>query len=157
MNKYIEQVDRETGEVMQGCMVYIPYRPRLTERWFMAFQDTFIEIAKDPDMTGETMKVLMYLFGKLDFENFIQQTQIDVAEGLGMRKQNVNRAMQILTAKQIVLEGPKVRRSKCYRLNPNYGWKGKVKNPSRIAKGTIQSHRRWQRVNLIYSIFDGFS
>ena len=50
-------------------------------------------------MTGETMKVLMYLFGKLDFENFIQQTQIDVAEGLGMRKQNVNRAMQILTAK----------------------------------------------------------
>ena len=46
----------------------------------MAFQDTFIEIAKDPDMTGETMKVLMYLFGKLDFENFIQQTQIDVAE-----------------------------------------------------------------------------
>ena len=84
MNKYIEQVDRETGEVMQGCMVYIPYRPRLTERWFMAFQDTFIEIAKDPDMTGETMKVL-YLFGKLDFENFIQQTQIDVAEGLGMR------------------------------------------------------------------------
>ena len=75
----------ETGEVMQGCMVYIPYRPRLTERWFMAFQDTFIEIAKDPDMTGETMKVLMYLFGKLDFENFIQQTQIDVAEGLGMK------------------------------------------------------------------------
>ena len=48
-------------------------------------QDTFIEIAKDPDMTGETMKVLMYLFGKLDFENFIQQTQIDVAEGLGMK------------------------------------------------------------------------
>ena len=86
VNKYIEQVDRETGEVMQGCMVYIPYRPRLTERWFMAFQDTFIEIAKDPDMTGETMKVLMYLFGKLDFENFIQQTQIDVAEGLGMKK-----------------------------------------------------------------------
>ena len=85
VNKYIEQVDRETGEVMQGCMVYIPYRPRLTERWFMAFQDTFIEIAKDPDMTGETMKVLMYLFGKLDFENFIQQTQIDVAEGLGMK------------------------------------------------------------------------
>ena len=123
----------------------------------MAFQDTFIEIAKDPDMTGETMKVLMYLFGKLDFENFIQQTQIDVAEGLGMRKQNVNRAMQILTAKQIVLEGPKVGRSKCYRLNPNYGWKGKVKTLQELQKGTIQSHRRWQRVNLIYSIFDSFS
>ena len=95
---------------------------------------THSEIAKDPDMTGETMKVLMYLFGKLDFENFIQQTQIDVAEGLGMRKQNVNRAMQILTAKQIVLEGPKVGRSKCYRLNPNYGWKGKVKTLQELRK-----------------------
>ena len=136
MQKYVEQVDRETGEVMQGCMVYLPYRPRITERWFMAFQDTFIEIAKDPGMTGETMKVLMYLFGKLDFENFIQQSQIDIAEGLGMQKQNVSRAMRVLTSKQIVLEGPKVGRSKCFRLNPNYGWKGKVK--------TLQEARREQ-------------
>ena len=49
MQKHVEQIDRETGEVMQGCMVYIPYRPRLTERWFMAFQDSFEEIAKDPE------------------------------------------------------------------------------------------------------------
>ena len=157
MQKHVEQIDRETGEVMQGCMVYIPYRPRLTERWFMAFQDSFEEIAKDPEMTGETYKVLMYLYSKLDFENFIQQSQMDIAEGLGIQKQRVSRAMKVLTSKQIVLEGPKVGRSRCYRLNPNYGWKGKVKTPSRIAKGTIQSHRRWQRVNLIYSIFDGFS
>ena len=87
---HIEQVDRETGEVMQGCMVYIPYRPRLTERWFMGLPRHIQRLQKDLDMTGETMKVLMYLFGKLDFENFIQQTQIDVAEGLGMRKTNVN-------------------------------------------------------------------
>ena len=79
MQKHVEQIDRETGEVMQGCMVYIPYRPRLTERWFMAFQDSFEEIAKDPEMTGETYKVLMYLYSKLDFENFIQQSQMDIA------------------------------------------------------------------------------
>ena len=53
MQKHVEQIDRETGEVMQGCMVYIPYRPRLTERWFMAFQDAFEEIAKDPELTLE--------------------------------------------------------------------------------------------------------
>lgn len=121
---------------MQGCMVYLPYRPRITERWFMAFQDSFEEIAKDPEMTGETYKVLMYLYSKLDFENFIQQSQMDVAEGLGIQKQRVSRAMKLLTSKQIVLEGPKVGRSKCYRLNPNYGWKGKVK--------TLQEARREQ-------------
>ena len=77
MNKYIEQVDRETGEVMQGCMVYIPLPTKAYRKVVYGLQDTFIEIAKDPDMTGETMKVLMYLFGKLDFENFIQQTHRD--------------------------------------------------------------------------------
>ena len=120
----------------------------------MAFQDSFEEIAKDLEMTGETYKVLMYLYSKLDFENFIQQSQMDIAEGLGIQKQRVSRAMKVLTSKQIVLEGPK---SWPVAMLPaesqNYGWKGKVKTPSRIAKGTIQSHRRWQRVNLIYSIF----
>jgi len=128
MNKQIIQVDSDTGEEVQGCMVWIPYRPKMTQRWFMAFQDSFEEIAKDPDMTGENYRVLMYLYSKLDFENFIQQSQKDIAEGLGMRKENISRAMKLLVEKQIVLEGPKIRRSKCYRLNPHYGWKGKVKN-----------------------------
>ena len=135
MKKHIEQVDVETGEIL-GRMVWVPYKPRLTERWFMAFQDTFIEIAKDPDMTGETMKVLMYLFGKLDFENFIQQSQQDIAKALGMQKQNISRAIRVLVSKQIIFEGPRVGRSKCFRLNPNYGWKGKVK--------TLQEARREQ-------------
>ena len=136
MQKHIEQIDRETGEVIQGCMVYIPYRPRLTERWFMAFQDSFEEIAKDPEMTGETFRVLTYLYSKLDFENFIQQSQKDIAEELNMNKVQISRAMKVLTSKKIVMEGPKVGRSKCYRLNPNYGWKGKVK--------TLQEARKEQ-------------
>lgn len=136
MQKHIEQINRETGEVMQGCMVYLPYRPKLTERWFMAFQDAFEEIAKDPELTLEPKNVLFYLYSKLDFENFIQQTQKEIAEALGMKKENVSRAMKLLTSKQIVLEGPRVGKSKCYRLNPNYGWKGKVK--------TLQEARREQ-------------
>ena len=133
MRKQIEQVDLETGEII-GRMVWIPYRPKLTERWFMAFQDAFEAIAKDPDMTGENLRVLMYLYSKLDFENFIQQGQTDIATALGMRKQHVSRAIRLLTSKQIVLEGPRLGRSKCFRLNPDYGWKGKVK--------TLQEVRR---------------
>lgn len=136
MQKYVEQVDRKTGEIMQGCMVWVPQRPKLTERWFMAFQDSFEEIAKDKELTLEPKNVLFYLYSKLDFENYIQQSQKDIAEGLGMKKESVSRAMKVLTAKQIIIEGPKVGRSKCYRLNPNYGWKGKVK--------TLQEARREQ-------------
>lgn len=136
MQKYVEQVDRQTGEIMQGCMVWIPQRPRLTERWFMAFQDAFEELAKDREITSEPRRVLDYLFSKLDFENFIQQSQQDIAQALGMHKSQVSEAMKLLVRKQIVLEGPKVGRSKCYRLNPNYGWKGKIK--------TLQEARREQ-------------
>lgn len=136
MRKQIEQVDLETGEVMQGCMVWIPQRPKLTERWFMAFQDAFEELAKDREITSEPRRVLDYLFSKLDFENFIQQSQQDIARALGMHKSQVSEAVKLLVRKQIVLEGPKVGRSKCYRLNPNYGWKGKVKG--------LQEYRREQ-------------
>lgn len=136
MRKQIEQVDLETGEVMQGCMVWIPQRPKLTERWFMAFQDAFEELAKDREITSEPRRVLDYLFSKLDFENFIQQSQQDIAHALGMHKSQVSEAVKLLVRKQIVLEGPKVGRSKCYRLNPNYGWKGKVKG--------LQEYRREQ-------------
>lgn len=138
MQKQVEQIDRETGEVMQGCMVYIPYRPKLSERWFMAFQDSFEEIAKDPDMTGENYRVLFYLYSKLDFENYIQQSQMEIAKGLGMHKQRISRAMKVLISKQIILEGPKVGRSKCFRLNPNYGWKGKVKSLQEARKEQLK-------------------
>ena len=138
MQKYVEQVDRQTGEVMQGCMVWIPQRPRLTERWFMAFQDAFEELAKDREITSEPRRVLDYLFSKLDFENFIQQSQADVAKALGMHKSQVSEAMKLLVRKQIVLEGPKVGRSKCFRLNPNYGWKGKVKNLQEARRERLQ-------------------
>ena len=133
MQKHVEQIDSQTGEVMQGCMVYIPYRPKLTERWFMAFQDSFEEIAKDEDLTGETFRVLFYLYSKLDFENFIQQTQKEIADGLKMQNPRL-KSHEGTYVKADCLEGPKVGRSRCYRLNPNYGWKGKVKTLQELRK-----------------------
>jgi hypothetical protein len=79
---------------------------------------------------------LLFLFGQLDFENYIHISQQDIASGLGMQTSHVSRAMKLLTKKQIILEGQKNGRIKCYRLNPNYGWKGKVKN--------LEEHRREQ-------------
>ena len=139
--KYIEQVDQKTGEVLQGCMVWIPERPKLTERWFMAFQDAFEELAKDREITNEPRRVLDYMFSKLDFENFIQLSQKEIIEILGINKSNVSKAIKLLTRKQIVLEGPKVGRSRCYRLNPNYGWKGRLKTCRNIGGNSSKSSR----------------
>ena len=90
-------------------------------------QDSFEEIAKDEDLTGETFRVLFYLYSKLDFENFIQQTQKRLQMDLRCKKTHVSRAMKVLTSKQIVLEGPKVGRSRCYRLNLTTAGRAKLK------------------------------
>ena len=94
-------------------------------------QDAFEELAKR-EITNEPRRVLDYMFSKLDFENFIQLSQKEIIEILGINKSNVSKAIKLLTRK--ILEGPKVGRSRCYR-QPNYSWKGKVKNFTGISEG----------------------
>ena len=107
----------------------------------MAFQDAFEELAKDREITNEPRRVLDYMFSKLDFENFIQLSQKEIIEILGINKSNVSKAIKLLTRKTDCIEGPKVGRSRCYRLNPNYGWKGKVKNLQNIGGNSSKSSR----------------
>ena len=85
-------------------------------------------LATDKDLTGENYRVLLLLLSRLDFENWIQVTQSEISKKLNMKKQNVSRAMLTLEEKQIVFRGPKIGRTYSFRLNPDYGWKGKVAN-----------------------------
>jgi DNA-binding MarR family transcriptional regulator len=112
----------------------------IEECTFGMSEDGFIEMAKDREMTGETCRVLFYLLGKMDFENYVRVTQGDAAAALGLQKTNVSRAVKTLCDKGILLKGPKAGRSATYRLNSAYGWKGKVKN--------FESERR-QRFKLL--------
>jgi DNA-binding MarR family transcriptional regulator len=91
-------------------------------------QAMFLNMAQDREITGEVGRVLYYFFGKLDFENYIHVAQTEIAQALGLQKANVSRAVRILCDKKIILKGPKTGRIITYRLNPEYGWKGKVKN-----------------------------
>ena len=147
--------DRRSNARMYG--LHTPTGQDLQRDGSWHFQDSFEEIAKDPEMTGETYKVLMYLYSKLDFENFIQQSQMDIAEGLGIQKQKSLKSN----------EGTNFKTNRTWRPKKLAGrdvtgWilttdgKAKLKPLQELRKGTIQSHRRWQRVNLIYSIWRQF-
>lgn len=104
----------------------------------MAFQDGLVEIAKDDELTLQPKNVLFYLLGQLDFENYLHVSQRDIADALGMQKQHVSRAMRLLIAKGIVLDGPKVGRMKTYRLSPNLGWKGRVTNLEKYRRDQLR-------------------
>ena len=128
VKKRLGTIDLDTGELVEGVPVWVGGRPRIHEGWLMTFQEALEELAKDKDLKGEHWRVFSYLLSQLDFENFIQVPQKKIAEALGMNKVSVSRAIALLSEKKIILRGPKVARSSCFRLNPNYGWKGKVKN-----------------------------
>ena len=129
MQRTVRQVDVETGELLEaGVMVYMPQRPKIAEGWVMSFQDAFIKLAADRTIKGEQLRVLLYLIGKLDFENWVHVPQAEIADVLGMTAPQVSRSIAALTAKGLLTRGPKLGRVGTLRLSLNVGWKGRVRS-----------------------------
>lgn len=125
--KRFKQVDPSTGEEIDGFVAVIrPKQKSSFQRHITMNQDTMIAMAND--LNHEQFRVMFILLADLDYENYIQISQTEVANALNMQKTNVSRAIKNLLLKGILIEGRKVGRSKTYRLNPSYGWKGTIKN-----------------------------
>lgn len=122
-------VDSDTGEKIDGITVLVPKkRNPYSKGWIMSSQEALQELAKDRELTGETLRVFLLLCGTLDFENWIQISQTEIAKELTLKKPNVSRAMKMLETKGIVLKVKMQGAGQAYRLNPDYGWKGKTIN-----------------------------
>jgi hypothetical protein len=128
--KDLEIRDRKTGEILEGFPVLVgrkivsPYG----RDWVQVNQSALAEIAADRDMGTEAFRVFLYLNSRLDFENEIWVPQADMVAALGMKRQAIGRAVKLLTDKKIIVRGEKVGVACKYMLNPDYGWKGKIKN-----------------------------
>lgn len=122
-------VNTKTGEVKDGYFIYVahPKAKIKNQRFVMTFQDSLITISKDKELTGEMKSVLLFLMGNLEFDNYITIKQVEIAKELEMQKTNVSRAMRLLVSKKIILK-VKEGTTTGYKLNPTYGWKGKVEN-----------------------------
>ena len=125
--KPVDFIDPNTGEISQGHIFWSTDNPnKLTKRrFFMVFQDAMFLLAKDTELTQQVQRVLYYLFGSLNFDNFIHIKQKEIAEELNMDKSKVSKAFSILKRKGIILLAP-YKGVPCYKLNDFYGWKGSV-------------------------------
>lgn len=125
----VQVVNEKTGEKKEGFFVYIPYsKPKINNnRWMMTFQDALAKIATDKELTSTSKTVFLLLLSELEFENYIHLKQVTIAEKLEMQKSHVSEAMKLLLNKEIILK-VKDGRTTGYKLNPHYGWKGKVSN-----------------------------
>ncbi len=89
------------------------------------------------NLTGEQLKVLLTLLADLDYENYIQVPQSEIAEKLSMQKTHVSRSVKALINLGVVVEGPRVGKSKTYRLNEQFGWKGSVSKHKQALKNGL--------------------
>jgi Winged helix-turn-helix DNA-binding len=130
VQRRVGMVDLDTGELLQsgvpiwvGVKVKSPYE----EGWVAMNQHFLEEFAARQDIGRQTYRVFLYLDARLNFRNLIHVSQADIATALKLPKQNVNRAIRKLEELGILIRGPKIGKSCSWRLNPNAGWKGKVK------------------------------
>ncbi|NIK80543.1 DNA-binding transcriptional regulator YhcF (GntR family) [Paenibacillus castaneae] len=131
-----ELVDPKTGEMVK---VFIPFEKLKHRRgFFMADQDGMVALAK-LDLKGRTKDVLLYILGKIDYENWLLINQVQIAEDLGMKPPHVSRAFKELENKRIIFKvqfltgtrwGHKVKGDEskrwAFRVDPVYAWKGKA-------------------------------
>ncbi len=148
--KKIVSVDQNTGKILEGVVVYcgVKNNPYNTG-WFMTSQDALETLASDEDISKEAFRILMFLMARLDFENWIQITQKEICERTNIRKSNVSRGISLLEKKGIILRGPKIGRSNAFRLNPYFGWKGKVKNLEDYRKKEEDQYLREKRQEIL--------
>ena len=128
MAKMRQWVDLNTGEILDYSLVAVARRvPNGFAEGWLAMSQGALDMLASSNLRGDDLRVLLALLGRLDFENLIQLEQADIADRLGMHRPHVNRSIKRLVALGCLLEGPKIGRSRTYRLNPNYGWKGSGK------------------------------
>lgn len=121
-------IDKYTGKEYSFPVILIDRRNPYSKGWFMNNQETSILLAKDKDIKGQTHRILRFIEGILDFENWIYISITDIAKELEMHRSDVSKGIKVLQKKEIILEGSKIGNLKTYMLNPTFGWKGKVKN-----------------------------
>ena len=124
------------GEIHEGAalaLVFLKRRNGFNEGWVAMAQPALMALATG-DFGGETYRVLFAVISILDFENWIQLNQAEMANKIGIKRENFSRALRKLEDEKILIRGPKVSRSLTFRLNPNYGWKGSAKKHKEILK-----------------------
>jgi hypothetical protein len=60
----------------------------------MAIQEAFVALAKDKSLSGRPMRVLTYMMGRLDWDNYITLSQVEVAGELDLHRQHVHAAIK---------------------------------------------------------------
>lgn len=147
--------DTKTGKNIVPAITLIRQKWK-GQSFFIGFQAGFIEIAKmkinaaKKKMVGaEAKNVFLFLLGRIEYENKVAVSQIEIARELEMKKQNVSRAIKALIEEGVLeVEDPLRKRRLRMKLSDKYAWKGKLntlrEEQKRRKKATPKKTRKKQ-------------
>ena len=116
MNRHMQQIDHQTGEVVEGFVAYVvPKRKNGFQKGWMAMAQEAMMMLAQSNLTGNDMKVMWAMLARLDYENLIQVNQAEVSEQVGMNRHNVKPFNQEADRAWRYLEGVKIGISRSYR------------------------------------------
>ena len=141
--KFITQYDPETGEFEWFARIN-PKRKIVGGAWMATFQDSMLWMAKQ-GLTGEQWNVFMAMGSKMDYNNYIRISQVDLAKELGIPQPHISRAIKKLLELDFIAQGPRAGLSKTYILNPNIGMKGKQKKQKIIDYQAMKRAREMEK------------
>ena len=107
MNRHMQQIDHQTGEVVEGFVAYVvPKRKNGFQKGWMAMAQEAMMMLAQSNLTGNDMKVMWAMLAQV-----------------GMNRHNVNRSIKKLIELGVILEGVKIGISRSYELNLTSGGK----------------------------------
>ena len=113
----VVKFDEKTGKL--DFSVQLVGRGRRARRFLKLYQDEMLALVeKHPGLQGKTLRVLLYLVGKGDYQNKAPSTG-RVALALGMHQSHVSRAYR-----ELLEAGALVQIDGVYHVSPSLCWKG---------------------------------
>ena len=116
-------------EIVDFCDVEFSYADRnilKNKDFFFMFQSEHLtKLAFNENLQGSDLRLLLFLFGYLDFENYISITQKEIVEIAKTGQANISKSLKRLEEQGVLTKEKKGNRN-VYRLNTSYAWKGKI-------------------------------
>lgn len=117
-----QAVNALTGEIVDLETAHTHHRWH--EQHVRVFQAAIVRLAIEGTLGKEAWRVLGYLLGMLDWDNWIVVPQVSIAQALRMRPAHVSRAIRTLVDRKILLQAPPPKPRATYRLNSAVAYKG---------------------------------
>ena len=139
MNRHMQQIDHQTGEVVEGFVAYVvPKRKNGFQKGWMAMAQEAMMMLSQSNLTGNDMKVMWAMLARLDYENLIQVNQAEVSEQVGMNRHNVNRSIKKLIELGVIQRASKSALAALTGFCLTSGGKAQPKAIGRLCTSTLK-------------------